>query len=305
MTKSSTESVTATELVRDFPRVRKLAQNDVVNITSHGRPEFVIMRSDAYGALTGPTTRDDFTLNSKLSAVLNNIETIVFFLDKKMRLKHYNNAFSEALELPENAIGMDIHNLARTPLDHFFLMRTNEVLNSGQQEVISMSPSHRPDRMFRFTIKPFFGGVFVMGADITELRKGRDQLMIDTALDHSIARLNGVGTALAKRDGTLLRVGIGFAQMLSTSRSAIVNTRLQTLLDPRSRVELEEMLSHQFHNTRQLKVQYLKGGTKFVSADLVMTPFVTSNERDCIAISIQDISSGSDRASSRQRSAVA
>ena len=305
MVDSSVHTLTSTQMVRDFPRLKQLASSGIVEVTNHGRPELVVMSYERYQHLGRSDEQTVNVLEAKLSIVLESIDTLIVILDHDLRIQRANSAMREAFNVDFGPIeGLRADELVRTPTDQFFLIRMRDVLNSGREEVLVMPAPHRPNRIFRYLIKPWPNGVALFGTDVTELNMARDRQVADVAIDYTLERVPGLGIGRIYQDGTFLSASRGLTQLLNIPRETLIGARLHTILDPQSRPVLNDALSEQNHRS-MIQVRYLRRGTEMAQATLIITPYWASNNRACAAIAFHDIGlatagSGEDQAGGRQ-----
>lgn len=282
-------SVTATQLVRDFPDARRLAESGPVRVTSHGRTDVVILSPRDYAALTTEKQTDESRLEWKLSLVLDSIETHVLILDENMCIQRTNRFFAESFAMPiEELIGKNAAALVNSPSDHFVVQRLSEVLASGQPEVIVVPSPHDQGRILRVTMKPWPGGVALFAQDITEREHFRDRKIADDATDFSLDSLGGVGIAHVQSNGTILMSSLALTHMVGSPADSLVGARLQNLFDPACRAIVSEALKATSSDSQCYDVRYLRQGVKLVPAMLSVTPYWTAEHHACAAVALHD-----------------
>lgn len=281
--------VTATQLVRDFPVVRRMTEQGPVRITSHGRTEAIVLSPQDFEALASGQGGDNERLEWKLSLTLDTIETHVLILDEELNIRRANRILGEAFDMPpEDMIGRHISLLGNNPTDQFVVQRLTEVLRSGQPESIVIPSSHRPGRTIRFNMKPWPKGVALFADDITEREKSRDRKIADDAIDCSLDALGGVGIAYVQSNGTILSSNLGFSHMVGSPADSLTGARLQSLFDPRSRSVVNRALEEASSETRCYEIHYLRNGVTIVPALISITPYWTAEHHACAAVALHD-----------------
>lgn len=282
-------SVTATQLVRDFPEVRRLAEKGPVRVTSHGRTDVVILSPAQYAALSAERDKDHSRVDWKLSLVLDSIDTHVLILDEEMRIQRLNRYFStDYATPPEYLIGRSISTLVEKPSDQFIVQRLGEVLRSGQPEVLVVPAPHREGRIMRVSMKPWPGGVAMFAEDITEREAIRDKKIADDAIDGALDALGGLGTANVQSNGMILSSSLALAHMVGSPANSLTGARLQNLFDPACRALIGEALADSSSESRCYDVRYLRQGVSVMPAVMSITPYWTAEHHACAAMVLHD-----------------
>lgn len=129
---------TATQLVRDFPEVRRLVDRGPVQITSHGRTELVMLSPDHFAQIAEVGTTDSTRLEGKLAIILDTIETAVLIFDENLRVRRANRALCALLDTDEGRlIGLGAAELVTHPSHRYTIERLAEVQRSGHAEVLT------------------------------------------------------------------------------------------------------------------------------------------------------------------------
>ncbi len=282
-----TASATATQLVRDFPEVRRLAEHGPVHITSHGRTELVMLSPDAFAKLAAPGDADAARLEWQLSVVLDAVETRIAILDQDLLVRRANPTLCSALGRDEaDLIGRHVSTLSVHPSDRYVVERVAEVQRSGQAEILTVPSAQHEGRIMRIAIRPWPRGVAVFADDVTERTRLGDAQVATDAVETALAGLGGVGTAHVRSCGTILSSGRGLARMAGASAESLVGLRLQRLLTPQSRAMLEDVLHRE--EPQRLAVEYLRNGMTAAPASLVVTPYWIAEHHACAAVVLHD-----------------
>lgn len=284
-------AVTATQLVRDFPEVRRLAERGPVRVTSHGRTDVVVLSPEQYAALTRETARptEESRLEWKMSLILDSVETHVLILDEEMRIQRTNRFFTDAFATPpEDLIGKTLASLVEKPAEQFIVQRLSEVLRSGQPEVFVVPSPQHEGRIARVSMKPWPGGVALFAEDITEREAYRDKKIADDATDGSLDALGGLGLAQVQSNGAILSSSMALAHMVGSAPESLTGARLQNLFDPTSRSVVSDALKNTTSESQCHDVRYLRRGVEVVPALLSTTPYWTAEHHACVAVVLHD-----------------
>jgi len=280
---------TATQLVRDFPQVRRMTEQGPVRVTSHGRTEAVMLSPQDFATISSGNLAGSERLEWKLSLVLDSIETQVLILDENLVIRRANRVASETYGLPvEDMVDRPLSSLVATPTDQFVVQRLAEVLVSGQPEMTVVPSSQRPDRTIRYTMKPWPRGVALFADDITEREKSRDRKIADDATDAALEALGGVGVAQVQSNGTIISTSLGLSQMVGSTVDTLTGARLQSLFDPRSRTLLNDALKNTSSEGKCYEVHYLRNGVTITPAILSVAPYWTAEHHASASIVLHD-----------------
>lgn len=280
---------TATQLVRDFPEVRRLADRGPVQITSHGRTELVMISPDHFAQIAEGGATDSSRLEGKLAITLDTIETAVLIFDENLRVRRANRALCALLDTDEDQLtGLPAANLITHPSHRYTIERLAEVRRSGLAEVLTAASTRDPTRTLQIQLKPWPNGVVLFADDITDRMRFADLQIANTMMDQSLTAIGGIGTAQVKSCGTILVGSAGLAQMAGVSPKALVGARVQSLLAPQSRAGAAEAILAVTDAPRRCAVDYLREGVKSAPATLVVTSYWTAEHHACAAITLHD-----------------
>jgi PAS domain S-box-containing protein len=282
-------SVTATQLVRDFPEARRLVDKGPVHVTSHGRTDVVMLSPQDYSALTTQQQPDASHIEWKLSLVLDSIETHVMILDEQLNIRRINRHFAESFGVSaDDVAGRNILNLGTRPADQFIVQRLGAVLRSGQPEVLVVPSPQDAARILRVTMKPWPGGVVLFAEDVTERERTGDRKIADDATDAAVDALGGVGFAHVQSNGVILSSTKALAHMLGSPADSLTGARLQNLFDPSCRSLVNDALKDTSSAQRCHEVRYLRHGVTLAPATLSVSPYWTAEHHACAAIVLHD-----------------
>lgn len=280
---------TATQLVRDFPEVRRLADRGPVQITSHGRTELVMLSPDHFAQIADVGISDSARVEGKLAITLDTIETAVLIFDENLRVRRANRAICALLDTDEGQLlGLKAADLVSHPSHRYTIERLAEVRRSGHAEVLTAVSARDATRTLQIQLKPWPNGVALFADDITDRMRFADLQIANTMMDRSIAAIGGIGAAQVRSCGTILSGSAGLAQMAGVSQKALVGARFQSLLAPQSRAEAGEAILAVTDAPRRRVVDYLRNGVKASPATMVVTSYWTAEHHACAAIALHD-----------------
>lgn len=280
---------TATQLVRDFPEVRRMADRGPVHITSRGRTELVMLNPDEFAKIVDNDCQDAERLTWKLSILLDTVDTSVLILDDDMIVRRANRALCSVLEADESElVGQHVSIMVAHPSDRYLVDRLHDVHRSHLTEVLTIPSTRNPGRILQLTIKPWPKGVAMFCDDVTEHTRFNDMTVAAEASDHSLAALGGVGNALIRSSGEILSASMGLAVIVGTSACALAGSRLQNLFAVQSRGLVSEALVQTNDGARTYDVEYLKNGMTPSPATLAVTPYWTAEHHACASIALLD-----------------
>lgn len=285
----ATCSATATQLVRDFPEIRRMADLGPVHITSHGRTELVMLSPDGFAKLIDDNGNDAARLNWKLSLVFDTVDTSILICDNDLIIRRVSRALSSVLETDEaELIGRHVSVMVAHPSDRYLLDRLDEVRRSHLGEVLTIPSTRSPGRILQLTIKPWPEGVALFCDDVTERHRLGDIALVTAANDQSLAALGGIGVASVRSSGEILSISRGFAVIVGTTPAALSGTRFQSLFPVQSRGLVSDALASTADGPQTYQIQYLKNGITPLPATLAVTPYWTAEHHSCASIALHD-----------------
>lgn len=282
-------SATATQLVRDFPEVRRMADFGPVRITSHGRTELVMLSPSEFAQIANGDSADVNRLAGKLTIVLDNIDTAVLIFDETLHVRAANPAMCQLVDSDEGQIiGLHATELVTHPSHRYTADRLAEVHRSGCAEVLTAASARDLTRTLQIRLKPWPGGVALFADDITDRMRFADTVIADSMMDRSLAAVDGIGTAQVRSCGTILTASKGLAQMAGASAAALVGARLQNLVSPQSRAIINDALLRSTDESRRYEIEYIRNGMSAVPATMTVTSYWTAEHHACAAVALHD-----------------
>jgi hypothetical protein len=282
-------TATATQLVRDFPEVRRLSEYGPVHITSHGRTELVMLSPDRFAQMLGDIAPDAKRVENKLALVLGTIDTAVLIFDEDLCVRQANQAMCQLVDSDgESLIGVHASTLITHPSHRYTIDRLAEVYRSGYSEIITAVSARDDERTLQIRLKPWPNGVAMFADDITDRMRFGDLVTGNEMMDSALACLGGVGTAHIRSCGTILSISTGLMQMAGASPKSLIGARVQNLFTPQSRAIVNDALLDLSHEPRRYPIDYLRNGVTATPATMVMTSYWTAEHHACAAIALQD-----------------
>lgn len=280
---------TSTQLVRDFPEVRRLADRGPVQITTHGRTELVMLSPDHFAEITQLGSSDAARLEGKLTITMDTIDTAVLIFDEDLRIRRANHALCALIDTDEaQLVGLHASTLVSHPSHRYTIERLAEVQRSGHGEVLTVASARDATRILQIQLKPWPSGVALFADDITDRMRFADLQIANTKLDQSLAALGGLGTAQVKSCGTILTGSSGLAQMTGISSKSLVGARLQSLLAPQARTVAGEAFLLASDKPHRYAVDYLRDGVTAEAATMIVTSYWTAEHHACAAVTLHD-----------------
>lgn len=282
-------TATATQLVRDFPEVRRLSERGPVQITSHGRTELVMLSPGQFAQMAGDLTGDAKRIESKLALVLDTIDTAVLIFDEHLYVRKANQAMCQLVDSHEASLtGLHASALVTHPSHRYTIDRLAEVHLSRCAETLTAASARDNSRTLQIRIKPWPNGVALFADDITDRMRFGDLVSANEMMDNSLACLGGIGTAHIRSCGTILSTSQGLVQMAGSSRSALIGARVQNLFASRSRIVVNDALLNQSAEPQRYQIDYLRNGVNPTPATMVVTSYWTAEHHACAVIALHD-----------------
>jgi len=247
-----------------------------VHVTTHGREDFAILSSRQYHDMRSLVGMDVNRLDTKLRLTFETIDELVLILDTNLNIRRINQAFCDVLEIePDNAIGAPVENLVETPNDQYILLRLKEALESKRPESFELPAGHRGNRTYHYKIVPWPNGVAMFAKDITNRSRIRNATVERAALESCLTRIESVGTGVLNQAGKFAAVSPSFANLVGGTTSALTDLSIYSLIDESSAKNIRALLSEPHKVPKEVDICYLRGGTAFRPAKMVLTQFQT------------------------------
>ena len=292
---ATSRSASATQLVRDLHSVKSMLTDGPVEITSHGRTEFVVLSKDKYDQLSALTDTDADRLDAKLRLVLGTIPSMVIITDRRLNIRRANRAWCNFTEINEDeVIGRNLRDVEDTTNLQYICVRAMNVLASGQEESFELSSAKRPGRLLSFTIRPWPQGVAIFSHDRTDEGAAAERLMRDMAFDDALFQVGGTGFGSLDRNGRVTFATRSLAVLLGADAQNLNNIALETVLAPQSRVKFREELQCASPGKSLLTIQYLHAGKEFSEGELSLVPYSSVHGQECFAFAIRTKGPSSD-----------
>lgn len=292
---SEAKTASATQLVRDLHSVKSMLPDGPVEITSHGRTEFVVLSKERYDSLSALTDTDADRLDSKLRLVLSTIPSMVIITDRKLNIRRANRAWCNFTEINEDeVIGRNLRDVEDTTNLQYICVRAMNVLASGQEESFELSSTKRPGRLLSFTIRPWPQGVAIFSYDRTDEGAAAERLMRDMAFDEALFQVGGYAFGSLDRNGRVTFATKSLAELLGADAQSLNSIALETVLSPQSRTQFRELLHKSPLDKSVLPVEYLHAGKDFTSGEMSIVPYSSVHGQECFAFAIRTKGPSSD-----------
>lgn len=286
-------SVSSTQLVRDLPGVKQQLDKGPLQITSHGRDEFVVVSNDYFDQLSNLVGVDAKRLDGKLTTVLESIDTMVMLFDKDLNIRRANRALCDYFGFdPQTLIGTPMSDLLVTPTDQYVFHRVKSVLESGTPERFELPSSHRQNRYINHLITPWPNGVAHFASDVTERTEARDLALASAAQQTAIRGIDGVALANLDHQGKFVGTSGSLQALLASSAEQIEGTSILSIVDAEHRSMVQEMLAFTDKPNKTAEIRYLHQGTELHRARISLSPYQTTHNNLEFAMALQDFDLG-------------
>lgn len=286
-------SVSSTQLVRDLPGVKQQLDKGPLQITSHGRDEFVVLSNDDFDQLRNLVGVDAKRLDGKLTTVLESIDTMVMLFDKDLNIRRANRALCDYFGFdPQSLIGTPISDLLVTPTDQYVFHRVKSVLESGTPERFELPSSHRQNRYINHLITPWPNGVAHFASDVTERTEARDLALAFAAQQTAIRGIDGVALANLDHQGRFVGTSGSLQTLLASSAEQIEGTSILSIVDAEHRSMVQKMLAFTDKPNKTAEIRYLHKGTDLHRARISLSPYQTTHNNLEFAMALQDFDLG-------------
>ena len=267
----------ATDLVRNLPEIRRRLAQAPVQITSHGRKEFVLLSQAHFQDMSNLVTTDVNRLDSKLTLVLDSIETMVVITDENLNVRRANRAFCDHTGREQSQlVGSNLAESVDNPNQNFVVVRMRAVWESKIAESFEIPALIRPGRLLQCQIKPWPKGIALFASDITERHNAAELATRDFALSNAFTAVGKMGSAIIDRFGRIQRSFDSLANLLSTSRQNLDNVSVFSFLGPNDRTKIESYIGGDSIETFSAAVSVLQQGQDYAPAILALSPYATN-----------------------------
>jgi hypothetical protein len=159
------DTVTASDLVRQFGVWQERASQAPVYILFRGRPRLVLTSIDVMEALLAPHLPNPETQGPDVGALLDLIRDMVVIADGDLRIAAASRtarAYFGSAVAPGVSADVLVPTAARTPL----LRALRHVQSSGVAQTLDLPSPREPDRLLLVTIEPHRSGVALLVQDV-------------------------------------------------------------------------------------------------------------------------------------------
>lgn len=244
-TTGDTQSVPATEIVRNFPVWQDRSNERPVTILHHGRPRSVLLSLEQYSQLLmGQGNQDEHAerLRVQLDIVLANITCLFVQVDRNLQVTRTNNAAAAFFnQNPRSLVGQPLDDLLPKPEANSVIQATRKVLATGLAErarIKAVDAEHLID------VIPFPAGAALFGTDVAASAEREELNARCTAEEQLFAMMTGLAVGEAGPDGRLIGVHPSLTRLLRFRPEWIGNTQFCDLFDAGSRRKCSLHLAH-------------------------------------------------------------
>lgn len=230
---------------------------------------------------------DPSVLDSKLTTVLESIDTHVIILDRNLQVLRINRSMRLVFGIEgENVRGTPITELLPPASSPFLVKRLNEVIESGKVAEFDFASSIRQGRTIHARMVPWPGGVAYFAEDITDRISAIERDLGFSALRSALGAL-GAGCGSIDETGKIIGTSDGLGRLIGAEKDQIVGRRFVSLFDPAQRAQIEQAIGT-FGKSQVIEVSYLRKGVTIVHARLALSPYFAGDGRSRIAFVVED-----------------
>jgi hypothetical protein len=244
-TTGDTQSVPATEIVRNFPVWQDRSNKRPVTILHHGRPRSVLLSLEQYSQLLmGQGCQDDHgeRLRVQLDIILANIPCLFIQVDRNLQITRANNAAAIFFkQTPGSLVGQPLHNLLPEPDAKPVIQATRKVFATG---LIEHSSLKTVNAELLIEVTPFPAGAALFGTDVAAIAEREELSARCTAEQQLFAMMTGLAVGEVGSDGRLTSVHPSLTRLLRIRQERIGNTQFRDLFDVGSRRKCSLHLAH-------------------------------------------------------------
>jgi hypothetical protein len=240
-TTGDTQSVPATEIVRNFPVWQDRSNERPVTILHHGRPRSVLLSLEQYSQLLMGQGRQDERgegLRVQLDIVLANISCLFVQVDRNLQVMRANNAAATFFKRsPGSLVGQPLADLFTAPA----IQATRRVLATG---LIERSNLKTANAELLIDVTPIPAGAALFGTDVAAIAEREELSAHCTAEEQLFAMMTGLAVGEVGSDGRLTSVHPSLTRLLRFRQEWIGNTQFCDLFDAGSRRKCSLHLAH-------------------------------------------------------------
>ena len=244
-TTEDTQSVPATEIVRNFPIWQDKSNKRPVTILHHGRPRSVLLSLEQYSQLLmdqGSPDQHGERLRVQLDIVLANISCLFVQVDRNLRVKRGNHAAAAFFkQSPGSLVGRPLDDLLPAPEADAVIRATRQVLATGLAESARIKTA---DTEHLIDVTPFPEGVALFGRDVAATAEREELSARCTAEEQLFAMMTGLAVGEVGPDGRLTGVHHSLTRLLRFRQEWIGNSSFCDLFDVGSRRKCSLHLAH-------------------------------------------------------------
>ena len=268
------QSTTTTRLVRNLPDIKNMLDHGPVEVTSHGRTEFVLVPKDIYDRYKTMAGTDADRLDAKLSLILDSITTMIFVTDRDLRVRRANRPLCNYLNFsPEEIVGKKLLEISESATFRFVAARAQHVLATGQDDSFELASSFREKRLISFKIRAWPNGVVIFADDATERAEAGERLLRSEAFDEALAAQNDTGVFAITPAGEIVFATRSLAQMVGVPQQNLAGGNFFAMLDPYNRSELTDFLRSHGGATKRMDARILLKGSDYLPVVMTVSPY--------------------------------
>jgi len=233
------QTVTASELVRQFGLWQERAVHAPVYVLHRGRPRLALASIELMEALCSARLRDRGAAG--LDALLDAIREIVVIVDGDLAVVRMSGAARRYFDLDGQA-GLTLDRLGGRVVADFLADRARRAIERGLAETVEIAATRRPGRRLSIDILPWGDGAALIAEDITLDDERRAAQGHVRALDDALAAVEDAAAARINLRGYLEDPTPSLAALTGIAVETLASVRFVTLLEVGSRVAVADAI---------------------------------------------------------------
>lgn len=232
------ETVSASDIVRQFGHWQDKALSSPVYIRHHGRPKLVLTSIDfveqlvAEHARLGPDRRS-------IEALLELIDSIVIVTDRNQCVIGMSPPARHHFARSDWH-GKTLDDLLPDQMRPIVVRAATDVCETKLSDSFQLRIGPHADRRLDVTVQPFGDGVCIVAHDRTASDERRDRDALDCAVRQTLDILGSVAVLRINLRGFIVRASESFETLSGLSCDAYRSVRLPTLFDIGSRMAVSD-----------------------------------------------------------------
>lgn len=268
------QAASTTRLVRNLPEIKEQLDKGPVEITNHGRTEFVVLSKEKYEHYRSLDGSDAERLDAKLQLVLGSITTMVFVTDTDLRVRRANRALCDyLLRRPDELVGRTLLEISDSASFRFVASRARQVVETGQEDSFELASSFRDQRLISFTIRSWPHGVIIFADDVTEKARNSERHIRNNAYDTAFEAMGDFAVGSINASGEIVYVPRSLAKMTGIPADKLLGGNFFAMLHPDDRARVSDFTYANRSGVLRIAPRILLNGADYAPAVMTLTPY--------------------------------